>query len=117
MLRVAGAGDDTHSFLQIPPKNHLSHRFSMCCCNLPQYGIIQHLSGVTPPAKRIPTLNGYPFILNIFHRRAVLIVWVDLILNQSRFYGNLRQKRIRLTDVVVDCQVKLTHFFVESCPP
>ncbi len=100
MLRGAGAGDNTHTFLQVPAKDHLSYRFSVCCCDLLQYRIIQKCFGIAPSAQRIPALNDNPFILDVFHHGAVLIVGVDLILNQSRFYGNLWQEKICLLDVV-----------------
>lgn len=41
MLRIAGAGDHTHAFLQISAENYLGYRFSMCRRNLLQDRIIQ----------------------------------------------------------------------------
>ena len=50
VVRIAGAGDYTYTFLQIPAENHLNYRFSMCCCKFQQYRIIQHWLGIAPPS-------------------------------------------------------------------
>ena len=78
MLRGAGAGDTPHLFAGSSEGSPELQIFCVCCCDLLQYRIIQKCFGIAPSAQRIPALNDNPFILDVFHHGAVLIVgWIS----------------------------------------
>ena len=68
MLWITGARNHHHTLLQIPPENHLRHRFPMGCGNFLAHRIIQQSPGEAPSPQRIPSLHNNPPFLNVLHR-------------------------------------------------
>ena len=100
MIWITGARNHHHTLLQIPPENHLRHRFPMGCGNFLAHRIIQQSPGEAPSPQRIPSLHNNPPFLNVLHHRAILIEGMDFILNQCRLHGYLWQESIHLADII-----------------
>lgn len=83
MLRIAGAGDYRHAYLQIPAQDHLRRGFPMPGSDFAKNRIAQHGSGIPASAQGIPSLDSNILrqTLNMSDNRTVLVEGMDFILN------------------------------------
>ncbi len=71
MIRIAGAGDNHHALLQIPPQNHLGRGYPVGLCNARDHAVPQQFRRVAPVAKGIPALHhNTEFLDRAFFRPA-----------------------------------------------
>ena len=101
VIRIAGAGDDRHTLLQIPPEDHLSGGRSMGLRNSGDYSIAQQVCRMALAPKGIPSLHYNAQVLDIGDHIVLLIVGVNFILHQRRDNGHLGQKFLQLLDIPV----------------
>ena len=84
MVGIAGAGDDYHTLLQIPPQDNLGGGYAVGFGDTGDHFISQQLRRMTTASQGIPALDYDPKVLDIGDHIVLLIVGVDFILNQSR---------------------------------
>lgn len=100
MRRIARAGNDDHTVLQVPPQDHLRRGLAVRCCDPANHRITEQCAGIAAPAQRVPGLHRNAKPLYMPHRRAVLIIGVYLILDQRGFYRDFGQESICFPDII-----------------